>query len=281
MKDVDLVVYQDSRYPSTYIDQDANYPDKIATYLENEGFRRFDANQLKEFMIKNIKRGEASEKLVLFSQDVIPDTIAEDYYSNTTFREFLDSGGNVVWIGDIPFFYIGREEGNLDQDAWKKGAPVHALGIIPLFAVPKQTVSLTDKGKELGLRRGWSGTRPVLDDEGIEPLAESEAITSTPFMNLEEKEGILERISSWFKKSRLKGIKASSLPPSFGAEFSPSEEEERRTTFHKTCINGWIKNYNPDYPNTGFLRIWDYGIRNLSNQMLKELFEIAKSFFKS
>lgn len=127
------IVYRDSNYPSMWIDDSAGYPDKIAQFLKNRGLTLLNASELREFLINSIEEGNANKKLVVFSQDVIPDTIAEDYYSNVTLREFLDQGGSVLWIGDIPAFYLGNKEKKFDQEAWKRGSPVFMLGVIPHF----------------------------------------------------------------------------------------------------------------------------------------------------
>ena len=92
-----------------WIDERAGYPAKIAKFLhQKKGIRIVDAVALRDFMVEGIQQGNCSGKLVVFSQDVVPDTVIEDYYPNTTFREYLDAGGSVLWIGDIPLWYVGK-----------------------------------------------------------------------------------------------------------------------------------------------------------------------------
>jgi len=98
-RNIETIVYHDDRYPSSWISDRDGYPDRITQYLRSKGLEVMNADELRKFMIDSIQKGNAHEKLVVFSQDVIPDTIAEEYWSNTTLREFLDPGGSILWIG--------------------------------------------------------------------------------------------------------------------------------------------------------------------------------------
>jgi hypothetical protein len=282
-KNIETVVYRDDEYPSMWIDDNRGYPDKIAQYLQNKGLIIKKADELKRFMVKSVEEGVAHEKLVVFAQDVIPDMIAEDYYSNTTFREFLDQGGSILWIGDIPAFYFGKIGKVLDQGAWNKGAPVFMLSVVPLFAHSvKETVTITELGKELGLKYRWSGVRPIIPDNKVKSLAESEVIFAQPYIaNILPK----ETVELLRKPIEERGLEAG-IPPIIRFRLAEKDEIEARkveVTFqfiHKTFPNAWFKNYNDNYPNSGFYRIWDFGPRNLNNRMLEELYIVVKSIEK-
>jgi len=278
--EIEIVVYRDSNYPSMWIDDSAGYPDKIAQHLKDKGLKLLNANELREFLIRSIEEGTANKKLVVFSQDVIPDTIAEDYYSNVTLREFLDQGGSVLWIGDIPAFYIGKEGKRLDKEAWRRGAPVFMLGVVPIFANSvKTTVSFTELGSKLGLKYRWSGVRPIILDVGIESLAETEIIFGQPYIT-----NIITKDTAELLRKPIeeKGIEAG-IPQILKFRFGRREEVEAREIeanlqfIHKTFPNAWFKNYNKQYPTCGFYRIWDFGPRNLNNRMLDELFTVISS----
>jgi hypothetical protein len=272
--EVEAVIYRDERYPSMWIDDSAGFPDKIAQYLRGKGLKVLNADELREYLIRSIEEETAYEKLVIFSQDVIPDTVAQDYYSNTTLREFLDRGGSILWIGDIPAFYIGKKIKVLDQEAWKRGSPVFMLGIVPIFAHSvKESVVFTDLGKKLGLKHRWSGIRPIIPDIGIKVLAESEIVFGQPYIT-----NILSReiTESLMKPIKEAGIEAG-IPQILKLSFAAKEEIEARKIeaslqfVHKKFPNAWLKNYNRDHPNTGLFRIWDYSPRNLTQKMLEEL----------
>lgn len=285
----DLAVYRDPDFPSSWIDDKAGYPDKIATFLSGKGLRQLNSDQLRQFMVEGIKKRIATDKLVLFSQDIIPDTVTEDYFANTTIREYLDNGGSVLWIGDIPAFNIGKKGRQLDE-AWKKGSPLFMLGVCPIFTEsPKQAVTFTIEGRMLGLKERWSGRRPILKDLSIKILADSESYISQYYIDIPK-----PRVLSLRQRftSRLKGIKAEGgvgpIKGSLGLEFyrpqeQPSEEKKDKMVprvFHERNINAWMKNYNKTYPNSGLYRIWDYGPRHLTDAMLAELYDVVRSISK-
>lgn len=183
-----VIVYYDDSYPSSWINERANYPFTIAKFLnQNRDLEIVDATTLRDFMVEGIQKGDCHTRLVIFSQDVVPNTVIEDYFTNPTLREYLDEGGSILWIGDIPLWYVGKPERQID-DAWKRGAPFYMLGIIPLFTEsPKQPVEITDEGRRLKLRHRWSGRRPIFEDSGITVLARSEVIAAAPYCPVSKK----------------------------------------------------------------------------------------------
>jgi len=268
-------VFRDSTYPSSWINDSLGYPDKIASFFSNNAVKLVDADELKQFMVSSLEEGSSHQKLVVFSQDIVPKTIAENYYTTTTVREYLDAGGSLLWIGDIPLFYIGDEK-KVDK-AWQKGTPVNMLGIHPVFANPKRTVTFTKCGRNIGMKHKWSGTRPIFLDQGIQALAKSENFTCRYYyVDIEMRKGILRRFWDWVRTA--KSISAGG----FALEVSDREEVEKkveklRPHFHETHVNAWIKCFNKNHPYCGFYRIWDYEVRNLTSAMVEELFNIAQS----
>lgn len=280
-----LAVYRDDRYPSAWIDDKTGYPDRITSFLKSEGFRTLDAGQLRDFMIDGIKQRNAQDKFVVFSQDIIPDTVFEDYSAAITFREYLDAGGSVLWGGDIPAFYIGKQ-GKVIDHAWQRGSPLFILGIVPIFTdSPEKAVMITRKGKKLGLNHRWSGRRPILKDSGVKVLAESEGLISYYYVEIPKprQPSRWERFTSALKRVKTE-VGVGPIKGSFELEFhpppeKPPEEKAARKVsmfFHERNINAWMKNYNDAYPHSGFFRIWDYGPRHLTDVMLKELYDIVK-----
>lgn len=282
----DLAVYRDPDYPSCWIDDKAGYPDRIASFLESKGLPLLNAIQLRRFMIGGIEHGNACNKLVVFSQDVVPDTVTEDYFANTTFREYLDAGGSILWIGDIPLFYIGKKGKVMDQ-AWRKGSPLFMLGVVPIFAnAPEQAVTITSEGKNLGLKHRWSGIRPILEDSYVKAFAESESVISVYYVNIPEPRKLSwwDKFRAWVKRVKI-GVKvfASELYTEFEFREPPkgpvymSGGRVGANVFHGRYTNAWMINYNEAYPDSGFYRIWDYGPRLITDAMLKELYDIIRS----
>jgi len=277
MATTDLSVFRDEHYPTSWISNEAGHPDRIASFLRNKGLTVLNARELRRFMVGSIVQGNAHEKLVVFSQDILPTELIEDYSTSTTFREYLDAGGSVLWMGDVPLIYLGKGNREIIQAA---GLPLFVLGIMPLFAeTPKQTVRITKKGKSLGLKHRWSGRRPILKDSGIKVLAVSESVVSALYVR-----DIPEVPLGWRRlTSKLSRVKTMAEVGPFKVEVSPppSPDEEESTSlyrkiFHKKSVNAWIRSYNQDHPDCGFVRIWDYAPRHFTDDLLEELYDIIK-----
>lgn len=271
--EVELAVYYDPNFPSSWISHGRAYPKKIADFFSNNGVQLLDANQLRDFILAAINDKSAHRKLIIFSQDVVPNTVVENYYSTTTLREYLDAGGSILWIGDIPLYYVGKPEKKAELVA-KHGTPTNMLGIIPVFATPKTTVRIKAVGRRTGLRSKWSGTRPILKDQGLTILAQSESVVCRYYLDLERKKNLLARFWDWIRT--IQSFKAADFEVSFGKS-KAARELKTKIHVHETHPNAWLKCFNDYYPKCGFYRIWDYEPRNLTDNMVKELFKIAKS----
>lgn len=276
--ETEVVLYHDATYSSCWINKKKGFPKKIANYFLGKGIKLLNADELKDFMISAIENNLAHQKLVVFSQDAIPRTLVENVYSTTTFREYLDSGGSVLWIGDIPLYYIGEKE----KDATLvdvQGTPTNMIGIVPVYAWhPKTTVEITPLGKRIGLKHKWSGTRPILKDKGIRKLAQSETILCRYYIDVKKKKNLLSRFWDWLRT--IKTFKAANFELGFGTD----EEKKTKKTdkkpqiyVHENHVNAWVKCFNDAFPNTGFYRIWDYEPRNLTDNNIEELYQIAEA----
>lgn len=279
-KNVEIIVYYDSNYPSMWVEKECSK--KIADYLSNTGFRVKNAEELRNIMVESIEKETAYEKLIVFSQDIIPDTIAENFDSNTTIRQFLDLGGNILWMGDIPGYYLGHKN-NVREDFAQTGAPVYMLGVNPHFVIPEKTVTITKEGKELGLKHSWTGIRPIVLEESkgygkidnynanLKPLAVSKVLFEIPYATSQKDEVVKFNETKMQLKA---GVPIPHTPILLGGEFTREkrELEKRNLTF----ANAWFKNYNVNYQNCGFYRIWDYILKNLNDKMLNELCTIIK-----
>ena len=48
-------------------------------------------------------------------------------------REYLDAGGKIVWTSDIPFYYVGADDGSTTN--WGNDGSAGILGLRPRRAV--------------------------------------------------------------------------------------------------------------------------------------------------
>ncbi len=132
-------VYYDSRYPFNYVHP--LFAVALKNILAANGFRVIDANQLAEVM-----KLEGSHAVIVSAHDVMPDTI---YDPNSIFsisyrklsRTFMENGGTLVWMGDLPFYYTGHADGS-KTIVGEIGAKT-VLGVMPLARGLRAPVSRT------------------------------------------------------------------------------------------------------------------------------------------
>jgi len=179
-----LIVYYDDNYPTWWVSREISK--KITSFLRSKNFVEYNAEDLAKWMEKSIEEKSCSESVVVFSQDVIPDAICFWWSPSTLIREYLDSGGRIVWIGDSPFYYWGQHpsrssefekwsedkkrrwrlledrEGNFAL-TWDTDGPFNTLGVVPIYMdSPSSKVKITENGKSSGIQSSWYGLRPIL-----------------------------------------------------------------------------------------------------------------------
>jgi regulation of enolase protein 1 (concanavalin A-like superfamily) len=152
----DRAVYYDADYAAGWIGN----PEEIRDGLAAAGYTVLDADALLTWMNGHIADGKLS--VVVFAQDIVPDTVAESNTEDCTLRHYLNAGGKVVWSSDIPFYYVGDSSGGTTN--WGGGG---STGILGFEASPStgwdtgNTVTITDEGIAWGLTETWSSNRPA------------------------------------------------------------------------------------------------------------------------
>jgi len=153
-----LYVYYDERYPYSWIPYDI--AKIIAGELGKYDFEAIDANSLKNILSEGSKTID-KEYVVVFAQDVVPDLILDNPNNptaNSPIRSFLNAGHSIVWIGDVPLYYVGTiDRGKVNTP----NAMQNVLGINSNFIDTNKPVMLTEHGIIFGLLT-WVGTRPHL-----------------------------------------------------------------------------------------------------------------------
>lgn len=322
-----FIVYADECYHRSWI-----YPQttrKIVDYLtsdERKGkkFEVLNADNLREWMNSTIENNTAKETVVVFAQDMVPEPIAPDFSPSIILRTYLDSGGRIVWLGDVPFFRQGKavkhssksseeeiESKSKSWTEWGIGGAFSILGINVEFNYsPIEKVEITSTGKQWGLneKNKWYGTRPIAEaDDTIKILAESSARRFKPpeLLKPEEKKSVFDTLSETTNKiSILSGILISFITALFAfysvlgqyklpewlapilfvvifvalSLFSaslPKIHEKYKNWRRKKYPNAWIKNCNKEFPDSGFVRLWDQQLYDVKEDDLKDLFAVA------
>ena len=161
-------VFYDKAYPSSWISKEASR--KILQFFNTQyKFKRVNAKQLVDVM--NQTPGPSTELVVVFSQDIVPNTVVDNTASpthNSLIRQFMNKGNTVIWLGDIPLLHIGMANGtkrSLPSNVYK--TIFYPNVITADFPLPdKKLVSMGDVritalGSQLGLRIQWDSWRPL------------------------------------------------------------------------------------------------------------------------
>ncbi len=145
---------------------------KLTPYLCERGFERLDSAGLFTFLNDRINDGNPS--VVVFSLPLIPSNMVGDVPGEGMIRKYLESGGKIVWMGDIPNFYEPDQSGNFKRDA-SVGSQLLEVD----FNSPRESGNYYSKVTQEGLDWGlppWITTTnsTVSPDDEIIPFAYDE-----------------------------------------------------------------------------------------------------------
>ncbi|MGD0072331.1 MAG: hypothetical protein ABSB71_12315 [Candidatus Bathyarchaeia archaeon] len=322
---MDFVVYYDKDYPTWWINRALSL--KIATFLSQNNFQIKDSGQLATWMENAVKTYTAHNCVIVFSQDVVPDTVCHSPAPSTLVRAFLDLGGRIVWIGDNPFYYQGLSKnkiilndvekekliasGVLAQNRageiarqWGLDGPYGVLGVIPIFMpAPSDKVKITRDGKNFGFRNSWYSNRPIIK-KGLtlhkrlsvlghskpilpiptnkilpRPKEKSEVTVPTAFSSLSGLLGLVPAIGTAvaavisYVTGGFAGIYGYLILASIASAIVYIAYWSLRQK--ETYASAWLKNFNDKYSQSGFLRIWDFEPREVTDEMLRDLLKVA------
>jgi len=151
---ISKVVYYDSKYDSAWIRP--HVAQAIAFHFRQKGFTVVNANSLEAF-IRGCLSNKTENSIIVFSMDKAPDTILDDNDASCLMRQYLDEGGRMVWIGDIPLWHIGKIQFGLaekEREAaaqyYQTGAYIQVLGVNPVIrTAASEAIRITREGGSL------------------------------------------------------------------------------------------------------------------------------------
>lgn len=135
----------------------------IRDFLVEKGFEEVGAASIRDWM-KNAINSATEETAIVFAIDEVPREICRADSANVLIRKYLNGGGRVVWVGDVPFWSI-NEQRNGSQEKWGVGLPQQILGVYPLMVEQSEAVEFTEIGEQL-LNERWYGDRPIAVSDG-------------------------------------------------------------------------------------------------------------------
>jgi hypothetical protein len=312
------LVYYDEGRASSWIGDAAG--EVLANELKNKGFNIVNAVELRQRLEDAVRRNEAGNYVVVFTRDVVPHDVFDVIDENnpltevktdnmmfkvpnitkspgsSLFMKFVYNGGVVVWLGDIPFWYVTNPKGGMYKlDLWFHNAvnPFTILGTIQIFTYPissPQPAMSVLEDLELGV---YPSHRPVLysqnyvrdvkkvDDvkekvkecnNGLIPLAKTLVITGVlnpwrillsngQVVDLFEILNTVTKITT--VESVTKGGKievAAIISGAYGREKAEqviTETAPSRVPIYFEAYSSWIKCISEGL----FIRLWDYEIK--------------------
>ena len=161
-------VYYDKAYPSSWISKKAS--GKILEFFSKQyKFKRVNAKELAEVMKQT--PGASTEIVVIFSQDIVPDTVVDNPASPTPkslIRQFMNKGNSIIWLGDVPILYVGMANGekkSLPSSIYKTIFYPNVISadfqLQDKKLVPMNSIRISTLGSQLGLRTRWDSWRPL------------------------------------------------------------------------------------------------------------------------
>lgn len=147
-------IYYDPDYLETWIKN----PEAIAKFFADREFEIVNAQQLGDWIHERMEHSESCRSLLVFAQDVVPNTVADVRSDTCDLRLFLNEGGRVVWHGDVPFWYQGFPRRKHEE--WGEEGPAKILGVGTIPLRPLSSI-LTEKGRMWGLALPGTAERAV------------------------------------------------------------------------------------------------------------------------
>lgn len=263
----------------------------VARYFEEKNFKLKNSSELGKWMNQVISAQESNNTIVVFAQDVAPYDVFDDNSSNALIRQYLDTGGTILWMGDIPFFHRTKwENDHFERENMANNFLSHIviLGVIPVGVIAASSFSITYEGKQYGLKTTWASSRPIVIPSHLETDRTRivNFFTCREFIELANVEGIG---APWLRPFVRKGhfqkifeflgagnLKAGPFEVSEPKKENPSTGLE----FGMKYLSAWIKIFDIKAKGSGFIRVWDYSPRIITNRMLEEIYTLLRHYCK-
>lgn len=156
---VETVVFHDSDYDSHWVDDSGG----VAQWFVRRGFTKKNVPELGVWLTDRISRDTAIGTSVVFSMGVAPTSIVNAPYKDCLLAHYVNAGGRVVWLANVPMYVAQAEKG--PKIIYGETPRQQMLG---LFSDPQtfygtEGPTLTATGLSWDLEPVNSLTRPVLN----------------------------------------------------------------------------------------------------------------------
>ncbi|NNE48132.1 MAG: PQQ-binding-like beta-propeller repeat protein [Rhodothermales bacterium] len=144
---------------------------EVATFFADRGYETLDGSALEYFLRQRIL--DKSPSAVVFAMDAIPEAVASASQDTSLFRRYLDHGGKIVWLGLPPLLVERDSEGR--ATGVNRDNPSRLLSVShTAWDSDEFGVTVTEIGREWGLKSSWVGMPGVAATEAVDVLAADE-----------------------------------------------------------------------------------------------------------
>ena len=155
---------------------------ELGPLLDQKGFQKLGKETLGPFLQDRVQ--DRIPSVVIFALPLVPDEVIGEDPTKGLMRQYLESGGKIVWMGDIPNFYELDENGQFKRDPFR-GTQLLDVEFENPFESGNYYSKATQEGRNMGLPSWFKATQAIVKEgEGIVPLAYDE----------------FGRVSVWMKK---------------------------------------------------------------------------------
>lgn len=140
----------------------------ITPWLRDRGFLQLDTTSVIAFLRQRISDGTPS--VIVFAYELLPASLVGPTPEEGLLRQYLDSGGKVVWFGSIPSLYSFDPQGKPTMDV-SRGERMLGVKFIRTEESGNYYSETTQQGRNLGLPPWKMFTYANVDSYGVTPLA--------------------------------------------------------------------------------------------------------------
>ncbi|MFH1538287.1 MAG: hypothetical protein ABIH66_04960 [bacterium] len=159
-----MTAYYDERYPVAWMSRNA--ASELRDFSTVIGFEVMGAEETAGWMKEKVEAGEEG-CLLLMTQDVVPEQLVEkEPTPGALIRKYLNAGGSVLWLGDVPFYFVGGADGEKVKWDYLGGRGVLGIDTVGSWQVKGEArPTARPAGADWGLKSEWTSRRalPVKD----------------------------------------------------------------------------------------------------------------------
>ena len=126
--------------------------EQVRDFFRAEGYEVLDGQALAQFM--QAQKIDPTPSVVVFARDKVPQSVVSDTSESALIRQYLEFGGKIVWLGEIPLRAVIRDK---ETGAWQGIDITLANRILGVDHTKWDGATYRMATTETGIRWGLSG----------------------------------------------------------------------------------------------------------------------------